>query len=121
MVIRVGFTALALVLPVAAIAQSLPYDLDNLVYPARAVRPPQSILPPTRPIPVPQPAPRNRVDYDVDRLLFNRTPDYMALGYDLTGLTGLPMQAERRDHGPLEYRLDGLVQARTRFAPARAD
>lgn len=50
--------------------------------------------------------------YDMGGLLYERTPDHVALGYRLEGLTGsIPAYRVIREVGPLEYELRGLLFA----------
>lgn len=92
MVIRVVFVLAAAAIAVPALAADrLPYDMTSLVHP---------------------PGHTPQIGYDVSGLLYERTPDHVALGYRLEGLTG-SVAAYRvvRDVGPLEYELMGLVYA----------
>ncbi|WP_299324141.1 hypothetical protein [Parasphingopyxis sp.] len=108
MVTRVVFAAALLCATSPLAAQQLPYILGNLTGIPEAAPPPTPLLPPT-----PEPEPRGpQIAYDVSSLLYNRTPDYLALGYDLEGLTGsVATHRVIRDYGPLDYEFEGLVRA----------
>lgn len=108
MVIRVVLAA-ALVAAASPLgAQQLPYVLGNLTGVPDRPPMPEPLLPQ-------QPGPQ--IGYDVSGLLYNRTPDYLALGYDLEGLTGtVATHRVIRDYGPLDYEFEGLV--RTNHRPA---
>ena len=94
MVIRVVFAlaAVAFAFPALA-ADKLSYEIANFSH--SAVRGPQ-------------------IGYDVSGLLYERTPDHIALGYRLEGLTGsVPTYRVVRDVGPLDYELQGLLFAQS--------
>jgi len=100
MVIRVvsALAVAAIAFPALA-ADRLPYDIANFSY---------------SPAPDPQKAPQSspQIGYDVGGLLYERTPDHIALGYRLDGLTGsVPAYRVVRDVGPLDYELGGLLFA----------
>lgn len=121
MVIRVVFAAALFCATPPLAAQQLPYVLGNLTGIPDAAPPPTPLLPPT-----PEPEPIGpQIAYDITGLLYNRTPDYLALGYDLEGLTGsVATHRVIRDYGPLDYELEGLVRANDRpggFATRDAD
>lgn len=111
MVIRVVFAAALFCATPPLAAQQLPYVLGNLTGIPDSAPPPAPLLPPT-PAPA-EPEPLGpQFAYDVTGLLYNRTPDYLALGYDLEGLTGsIATHRVIRDYGPLEYEFEGLVRA----------
>ncbi|NNC72810.1 MAG: hypothetical protein HKN78_08025 [Sphingomonadaceae bacterium] len=123
-------TALALItMPVAA-QQPLPYDIDNFFRVKGEAAPPAPVA-----APEPRVEPRQqrepisllpvrrvpRIAYNLDGLIFNRVPDYVALGYRLEGLTDyVPPYRDGRDVTPLRYELDNLLFGlnNTRFESA---
>lgn len=122
MVSRVVLAALLVGTPAAASAVQpvallpvpadgpLPYDLTGFVVePARETPVPQVLHGPLpKPAP-PQIAARAPLDYRVDSALYDRTPDHLALRYDLSGF--LPPIRRDPAYGPLEYELGGLLGA----------
>ncbi|MEM8694931.1 MAG: hypothetical protein AAGE05_02790 [Pseudomonadota bacterium] len=97
MVTRVVFAFAGAALAVGALsgpamaAERLPYDIVNF----------------TR-----TPAYAPQIGYEVSALLYDRVPDHIALGYRLEGLTGsVPTYRQIRDFGPLEYQMEGLLNA----------
>ncbi len=96
MVIRVvsALAAAAIAVPAMAVDR-LPYDMGFFT-----------------PSLAPEPQQGPQIGYDMGGLLYERTPDHIALGYRLDGLTGsVPAYRVVRDVGPLEYKLEGLVHA----------
>ena len=58
---------------------------------------------------------RPQMPYALDRLLFDRVPDHVALAYRLDGLIGaapVPLLPPRNPDGSLDYELEGLVDRR---------
>ncbi|MGP1353505.1 MAG: hypothetical protein ACTS1Z_09290 [Parasphingopyxis sp.] len=114
MVIRVVSAAALLCATPPLAAQQLPYVLGNLTGIPDSAPSPAPLLSPMPEPAEPQPL-GPQIAYDVTGLLYNRTPDYLALGYDLEGLTGsVATHRVIRDYGPLEYEFEGLVRAHDR-------